>query len=246
MKIDFTNKTILVTGASGGIGQAIAQSFAKSNGNIIVHYKNNQNAAENTLRSLPGSGHLCRQTDLSKPYEVEALVNELDQIDVVVNNAAVVEQFNFDELHYNDWQNIWDRTISTNLIGPAHLMFCAAKKMQKNGGGKFINISSRGAFRGEPKAPAYGASKAGLNALGQSMAQALAKDNIFVYTIAPGFVETERVKGIIDNEIRAQSPMNRVARPEEVARTALWLASDGNDFLTGAIVDVNGASYLRS
>jgi NAD(P)-dependent dehydrogenase (short-subunit alcohol dehydrogenase family) len=125
-------------------------------------------------------------------------------------------------------------------------MFCAAKVMQKKGGGKFVNISSRGAFRGEPKSPAYGASKAGLNALGQSMAQALAKDNIFVYTIAPGFVATDRVADMVDDSIRAQSPLNRVADPEEIARTALWLASEGNDFLTGCIVDVNGASYLRS
>ena len=78
------------------------------------------------------------------------------------------------------------------------------------------------------------------------MAQALAKDNIFVYTIAPGFVETDRVKDIVNDKIRAQSPLNRVAKPEEVAQTALWLASEGNDFLTGCIVDVNGASYLRS
>ena len=78
------------------------------------------------------------------------------------------------------------------------------------------------------------------------MAQALAKDNIFVYTLAPGFVETERVKNLIDDEVRAQSPLNRVAKPEEVAQTAIWLASDGNDFLTGSIVDINGASYLRS
>ena len=125
-------------------------------------------------------------------------------------------------------------------------MFLSSKIMQRNNGGKFINISSRGAFRGEPKAPAYGASKAGLNALGQSMAQALAKDNIVVYTLAPGFVETNRVSDIINDEIKAQSPLNRVAKPEEVARTAVWLASDGNDFLTGSIVDINGASYLRS
>ena len=125
-------------------------------------------------------------------------------------------------------------------------MFLSSKIMQRNNGGKFINISSRGAFRGEPKAPAYGASKAGLNALGQSMAQALAKDNIFVYTLAPGFVETNRVSDIINDEIKAQSPLNRVAKPEEVARTAVWLASEGNDFLTGSIVDINGASYLRS
>ena len=118
--------------------------------------------------------------------------------------------------------------------------------MIKNGGGKFINISSRGAFRGEPSAPAYGASKAGLNSLGQSLAKALAKDRVFVYTIAPGFVDTERVKNLIDDEVRAQSPLNRVAKPQEIADTALWLATGDNEFLTGCIIDVNGASYLRS
>ena len=246
MTIDFTGKTILVTGASGGIGRAIAQAFAKANGNVIIHYNSNKSGAEDTLKSLSGNGHAIIQSDLSIPQAVKSMVNSIGTLDVVVNNAAVVEQFDFDALDYNQWQDVWDRTISANLLGPAYLMFCAAKAMQKNGGGKFVNISSRGAFRGEPKAPAYGASKAGLNALGQSMAQALAKDNIFVYTIAPGFVETNRVKDMINDDIKAQSPLNRVAKPEEVARTALWLASDGNDFLTGAIVDVNGASYLRS
>lgn len=246
MTIDFTGKTILVTGASGGIGRAIAQAFAKANGNVIIHYNSNKSGAEDTLKSLSGNGHAIIQSDLSIPQAVKSMVNSIGTLDVVVNNAAVVEQFDFDALDYNQWQDVWDRTISANLLGPAYLMFCAAKAMQKNGGGKFVNISSRGAFRGEPKAPAYGASKAGLNALGQSMAQALAKDNIFVYTIAPGFVETDRVKDMINDDIKAQSPLNRVAKPEEVARTALWLASDGSDFLTGAIVDVNGASYLRS
>ena len=118
--------------------------------------------------------------------------------------------------------------------------------MKKNGGGKFINISSRGAFRGEPNAPAYGASKAGLNSLGQSMAVALAKDNIFVYTLAPGYVDTDRVKDLIDDGVKSQSPLNRVATPEEVAKTALWLAMEKNQFLTGSIIDINGASYLRS
>jgi len=246
MTIDFTGKTILVTGASGGIGRAIAQAFAKANGNVIIHYNRNKSGAEDTLKSLSGNGHAIIQSNLSIPEAVKSMVYSIGALDVVVNNAAVVEQFDFDALDYNQWQDVWDRTISANLLGPAYLMFCAAKAMQNNGGGKFVNISSRGAFRGEPKAPAYGASKAGLNALGQSMAQALAKDNIFVYTIAPGFVETDRVKDMINDDIKAQSPLNRVAKPEEVARTTLWLASDGNDFLTGAIVDVNGASYLRS
>ncbi len=246
MKIDFSGKTVLVTGGSGGIGRAICRAFAKANATVAVHYHTNHENAEATLESLKGNGHAIYKADLSKPDDVENLVQSVGSMDVVVNNAAVVEQYNFDSLSYDDWQDIWSRTIGANLIGPAYLIFCAAKVMQKKGGGKLVNISSRGAFRGEPKAPAYGASKAGLNALGQSMAQALAKDNIFVYTIAPGFVETERVADMVDDSIRAQSPLNRVAKPEEVARTALWLASEGNDFLTGCIVDVNGASYLRS
>ena len=246
MKIDFTGKTVLVTGSSGGIGRAICLAFSKANALIHAHYKSNKKEAEKTIQLLSNKNHYLHQGDLSKPGDVEEIIDKIGNIDIVINNAAVVEQHDFNELDYEKWKNIWHNTIGVNLMGPAYLMFLASKNMQKHGGGKFINISSRGAFRGEPKAPAYGASKAGLNALGQSMAQALAKDNIFVYTIAPGFVETDRVADIINDEIRSQSPLNRVAKPQEVARTAVWLASDGNDFLTGSIVDINGASYLRS
>ncbi|MBC8346302.1 MAG: SDR family oxidoreductase [Candidatus Marinimicrobia bacterium] len=250
MIIDFTGKTVLVTGGSGGIGSAICQAFADSNATVAIHYNSNKKRAEHTLISLREGSHSIHGADLSNPDEVNKLVQSVSkthgQIDVVVNNAAVVEQYDFDSLSYDDWQDVWARTIDTNLLGPAYLMYSAAKVMKEKGGGNFVNISSRGAFRGEPKAIAYGASKAGLNTLGQSMAQALAKDNIFVYTIAPGFVATDRVADMIDDSIRTQSPLNRVAEPEEIARTALWLASEGNEFLTGCIVDVNGASYLRS
>jgi NAD(P)-dependent dehydrogenase (short-subunit alcohol dehydrogenase family) len=113
-----------------------------------------------------------------------------------------------------------------------------------------VNISSRGAFRGEPEAPAYGASKAGINATSQSLAKALAPHNIFVYAVAPSFVETEMVAEILTgtqgDDIRNQSPLKRLAQPEEIAKTVLFLASEGTDFLTGCIVDVNGASYLRT
>ncbi len=113
-----------------------------------------------------------------------------------------------------------------------------------------VGRTSRGAFRGEPEMPAYGASKAGLNAMSQSLAQKLAKDNIFVGVVAPGFVETERTAPILEGprgeDIRNQSPLGRVARPEEVAHAVLFLAAEGSEFMTGAIIDVNGASYLRS
>jgi len=118
------------------------------------------------------------------------------------------------------------------------------------GGGRIVNVSSRGAFRGEPDGPAYGASKAGLNAMGQSLAKALGGRGVYVFTVAPGFVETEMAEPFLAGPkgdfLRGESPLGRVARPEEVARTILFLASEGAEFLTGGIVDVNGASYLRT
>jgi NAD(P)-dependent dehydrogenase (short-subunit alcohol dehydrogenase family) len=130
------------------------------------------------------------------------------------------------------------------------MSFCIIQHMKERGGGKIVNVSSRGAFRGEPDAPAYGASKAGLNAMSQSLAKALAPHNIFVYVVAPGFVETDMaapaLSGPKGNAIRQQSPLGRVALPEEVAQAVTFLASEGTDYLTGCIVDINGASYLRS
>ena len=121
--------------------------------------------------------------------------------------------------------------------------------MIKQGGGKIINISSRGAFRGEPQAPAYGASKAGLNAMSQSLAQALAPHNIYVYIVAPGFIKTDMTEKLLvgkqGEQIKKQSPLGRVGYADEVARTVLFLAGEGTDYLTGSIIDVNGASYLR-
>ena len=246
MKNNLSNKTILITGAAGGIGETLCTSFAEANGTIILHYNSNRDKAESLLQKLPGMHHRAIQCDLSNADQVNTMFSAIDHVDIVINNAAVVENHEIDSLSYQDWQDIWERTIGANLIGPANIMYLASKFMIKNGGGKFINISSRGAFRGEPSAPAYGASKAGLNSLGQSLAKALAKDRVFVYTIAPGFVDTERVKNLIDDEVRAQSPLNRVAKPQEIADTALWLATGDNEFLTGCIIDVNGASYLRS
>jgi NAD(P)-dependent dehydrogenase (short-subunit alcohol dehydrogenase family) len=140
--------------------------------------------------------------------------------------------------------------MDVNLFGPANLCYWAAQHMIEQGGGRIVNVSSRGAFRGEPDAPAYGASKAGLNAMSQSLAKALAPHGVFVCVVAPGFVETDMASSSLEgpegDSIRAQSPLNRVARADEVARAVLFLSSEGTEFLTGCIVDVNGASYLRS
>jgi NAD(P)-dependent dehydrogenase (short-subunit alcohol dehydrogenase family) len=119
----------------------------------------------------------------------------------------------------------------------------------KGRGGRIINVSSRGAFRGEPNSPAYGASKAGLNSLAQSLARALAPHGIAVSAVAPGFVATdmasEHLKPPRGDEIRAQSPFGRVAEPEEIAAAVLYLASERAEWASGAVLDLNGASYLR-
>jgi len=254
MQIDLSNKTVLVTGASRGIGKVIALKFAESNATVIVHYNKNLEAAEEVLRQLKRDGHFIVQADMSEPDSIKNMIDTVlskaGHIDILINNAGIFEDARLAEFNYQQWQDVWNRTVRTNLMGPANVTFLVAKNMIKNGGGKIINISSRGAFRGEPNAPCYGASKAGLNAMSQSLAQALAPHNIFVYVIAPGFVETDMVRPALQGEsgkaIKNQSPIGRVAMPGEIANTALFLASEGIDFLTGCIIDVNGASYLRS
>ena len=199
MKIDLSNNSVLITGSTGGIGKALCHSFAKANAKVILHFNKQKDTAKNLINSLPGDGHSLIQADLSNSNEIKDMVDSISDLDIVINNAALVEQIDINKMSYNDWIEYWRKTLDVNLLGPADLTFLCANKMKMNGGGKFINISSRGAFRGEPKAPAYGSSKSALNSFGQSMALALAKDNIFFYTIAPGFVETDRVKNIIND-----------------------------------------------
>lgn len=254
IKFVFTDHAVLVTGASRGIGRTIARMFAAAGARVAVHYRQNRQAAERTLGEMRSDGHMLIQADIANSAEVERMtaqvVARMGRIDILVNNAGIFEAHPISATTFEDWKRAWDRVVQTNLIGPAHLTFSVARQMIQQGGGRIVNVSSRGAFRGEPEAPAYGASKAGLNAMGQSLAQALAPHGIFVCTVAPGFVETERVArrltGPEGEAIRKQSPLGRVATPEEVARTVLFLASEGTEFLTGCIVDVNGASYLRS
>ena len=246
--------SILITGASGGIGRAAAIECANRGARIGIHYNNNRARAEATLDALPGNGHQLYQCDIVDPESVNRLIDQVDDdfdgLDTLVNNAGISQRHRIEDIDYATWQESWRRIIDTNLTGPGNLSFCAAKKMIARGGGRIVNVSSRGAFRGEPLMPWYGASKAGLNAMGQSLAQALGPSGVFVYTVAPGFVETEMAEAILASKegdsIRNQSSIGRVAQPDEVAKTIGFLALEAPEFMTGCIVDVNGASYLRS
>lgn len=252
--MDFTDKRVLITGGSRGIGRACAIGFAERGARVAVNYRSNASAAEATLAELPGDGHVMLQADVTDPKAVENLVaaaiEALGGLDIAVNNAGIWVDHILEDVDYDEWQDAWNRVLEANLVGPANVSYCAARHMIENGGGRIVNVSSRGSFRGEPNGPAYGASKAGLNAMSQSLAKRLAPHGITVGVVAPGFVDTDMAARFLDTpmaaEIKAQSPFNRVARPEEVAAAVLFLASEGAEFSTGAIIDVNGASYLRT
>lgn len=250
----FENQKVLVTGASRGIGRAIALAFSEEGAKVAVHYRSNRQAADRTLESLSGEGHIAVAADIADPNACKSLIDQtterLGGLDVLVNNAGIYITRPVMEQDYAEWQKTWTDQIAADLTGPANLCFLAARHMRDHGGGHIVNISSRGAFRGEPESPGYGAAKAGLNAMSQSLAVALAPHNIYVGVVAPGFVATDMAEPYLEGPrgkaIIAQSPLNRVAGEEEIARAVLFLADPGMPSATGAIIDVNGASYLRS
>jgi 3-oxoacyl-[acyl-carrier protein] reductase len=252
--MDLQGKVVLVTGGSRGIGRAVAEAFAARGATVVVQFRANRRAADDTLAALAGHGHLALPADVADPEQARSLVGrvvgELGRVDVLVNNAGIYTAHPILETSYEDWQRVWRRTLDTNLVGPANLMHAVVPHMVAAGGGRIVNISSRGAFRGEPDHPAYGASKAGLNSLGQSMALALGRHGIYVTTVAPGFVETDMAAPFLEGPegeaIRAQSPLNRAATAQEVAKVVVFLATPGAESTTGTVVDVNGASYLRT
>ncbi|MBP2319790.1 NAD(P)-dependent dehydrogenase (short-subunit alcohol dehydrogenase family) [Kibdelosporangium banguiense] len=224
------SRGVLVTGGSRGIGAAIASAFRELGDNVVA---------------LSSS-----DADLADPAAIASAVSSaietLGAIDVLVNNAGLVELGSLPEKSYEDWQSLWRRTFEVNVFGAANMSYCVAQHMMQRGSGRVVNVGSRGAFRGEPGMPAYGASKAALHSLGQSLAVSLAPYGISVASVAPGFVETDRVSDMVTDEVLAQSPFGRVAKPEEVAAAVVYLASPAAQWASGAVLDLNGASYLRT
>src|ERR1700689_2501012 len=210
-------RTVLVTGASRGIGRAVAEAFAARGDRVAVHHRDSAALADSVAAGLDGSGHAVVQADLADADAVRLMVDAaheaLGGLDVLVNNAGIYVSHPITSASYADWQQAWQDTLAVNLTGAANVTWCAVQHMRHTGG-RIVNVSSRGAYRGEPRHPAYGASKAGLNAFGQSMARALAPLGIAVATVAPGYVETDMALDDLNSprgeEIRAQSPFNRV------------------------------------
>lgn len=244
------SRTVLVTGASRGIGRAVAERFAAEGDRVALHYASRREAAQEAFAGLSGSGHVLVQGDVGTPEGaaaiVEAAVQGLGGVDVLVNNAAANVAHPLDRTSFEDWQSAWRQIVDVNLLGAANVSYCVARNMiEREVEGRIVNIGSRGAFRGEPDHPAYGASKAALHALGQSLAVHLAPYGIAVASVAPGFVQTERVAERLTDEVRQQSPFGRVGSPQDVASAVHYLASPEAVWSSGTVLDVNGASHLR-
>jgi NAD(P)-dependent dehydrogenase (short-subunit alcohol dehydrogenase family) len=245
-------RRVLVTGGSRGIGAAVCRAFAAGGDVVAVHCSSNRAAAEAVVAGLPGDGHVVVQGDLRDAAAVQAFVDDaaarLGGLDVLVNNAGVYSYHHVED-DYETWQLAWADILGVNLVGAANAAYCALKHLPRDGSARIVNVGSRGAFRGEPDSPAYAASKAGLTALGQSLAKALGGTGVSVTTVAPGFVETDMAAFLLEgpegDAIRGQSPLNRVATPEEIADAVLYLASPGAQWATGTVLDLNGASHLR-
>ena len=247
-----TSRSVLVTGGSRGIGAEIARAFAANGDRVAVHYSASSGLADQVVASLAGDGHIAVQADLGDPEAIRSMVDQaaghLGGVDVLVNNAGVFHHHAIEESSYEEWQRAWADTLSVNLVGAANVTWCALQHMPRQSGSRIVNVGSRGAFRTEPHAPAYGASKAGIAAFGQSLAKALGSQGIAVTTLAPGFVDTEMAAASLaekGDEIRGQSPFNRVPTAAEVAHAVLFLASPEAEWASGSVLDFNGASWFR-
>jgi NAD(P)-dependent dehydrogenase (short-subunit alcohol dehydrogenase family) len=229
---------ILVTGTSRGIGKAIAAALAGHN--LAGH------------SSGGGDGRIA--ADLAAPGAAKALwrgaLERLGgRIDVVINNAGVFEA-NPLETDHAQWVEQWERTMRVNLTASAELCRLAVLHFRETGGGRIVNVASRAAYRGDsPQHWHYAASKAGMVGMTKSIARGYAADNIFAFVVCPGFTASEMIDDYMSSrggqQIVADIPLGRVATAEEVAETVRWLAVDAPPSATGAVIDVNGASYVR-
>ena len=248
---DLKGKTILVTGASRGIGAAIAKAAADAGAGLIVHASAPSAAVDGLVkdRSIPATRVLFE--DLSKPGAGFRLFAKAlavaPGIDAVANNAGIYAETPLEGLEAQ-WAEGWTANIAVNLQAPADLCRAAIAHYRTKGGGIVVNIASRAGHRGDAiDGGGYAASKGAILAMTKTFARALAPENIFFYAVAPGWVETRMAPKDIDARSKAVAdiPLGRVASPEEVAAMTVFLLSGACPSATGATFDINGASYVR-
>lgn len=253
MYINLSGLNILVTGASKGIGKAVATKLAEAGATIAIHYNQNVREAEN-LAHILGNESRAFHADLSKPDEAASLFDrvllEMGSIEVLINNAgvAIPAPLNMKE---EDWQKAWDATMMVNLTSAAVLCRKAVQHfVQRKSSGRIINIASRAAFRGDQaEYLAYAASKAGLVSLTKSIARAYGKDGVKAFVIAPGFVRTEMAKEFMDlygeEHAKGDIALERLTEPKDLAPLITFIASGMADHSTGSTFDINAGSYMH-
>jgi 3-oxoacyl-[acyl-carrier protein] reductase len=252
MTIDLSEQVVLVTGASRGIGRAIALQCAEAGATVAVHYARSRDAAQEVADAC-GNKSVAIQADLSNLEAADAIFGEvveaLGTVDVLVNNAGIAISAPLDD-STDAWNEAWTQTMAVNLRAPELLCRHAVAHFQNQGGGRIINIASRAAFRGDtPDYMAYAASKAGVVALTKSLARGFGDDNIKAFTVAPGFTRTDMAQDFIDTygEDYATSDLalSTLTEPDDVAPTVVFLASGHADHATGTSIDINAGSYMH-
>jgi NAD(P)-dependent dehydrogenase (short-subunit alcohol dehydrogenase family) len=250
--IDLTNKVILVTGGSRGIGAAIVRVVACAGAQVVLHYGRQRDAAAAVAASVGADRCHLVEADLDQSGAGGRVWRDAmawrGRIDVLVNNAAVALDAGVDD--EAAWTDAWQQTLRINVVAVADLCREAILHFRGRGGGTIINIASRAAFRGDdPNMFHYAASKGAVVSLTKSIARGYARDGVLAYAIAPGWVLTEMARpAIVSRGIEALTrdiPIGALAPPEEVANIVAFLASGLARHATGATIDINGASYVR-
>ncbi|MDA8249653.1 MAG: SDR family NAD(P)-dependent oxidoreductase [Rhodospirillales bacterium] len=252
MQIDLTNTNVLVTGASRGIGAAIARAMGSAGARVAVHYRD-QRARAMTLATEVGRGSEAFQADLADTAACTALwhavMSRFGRIHTLINNAGIAVSSPL-EAEVAGWAAGWDATMAVNLRAPGILSKLAIQHFLENGGGRIINISSRAAFRGDqPPYLAYAASKAGLVALTRSVARGFGKAGVLAFNVAPGFTRTDMARDFIDqygeDHASGDIALTRMTDPDDIAPIVVFLASGLADHATGCTIDVNAGSYVH-
>jgi 3-oxoacyl-[acyl-carrier protein] reductase len=239
----------LVTGGSRGIGRGIAQAFAAEGAKVVIVYRGNQTAAAELIDEIKQAGGtaFAHQADVADHAAVTACVDqvqkEIGPIDILVNNAGVIE----DDLFVRLEPERWNKVIQTNLGGTYNFCQAVAYAMMKRRSGRIINISSVAATHVNPGQTNYSASKGAINSFTRALAVELANRGVTVNAIAPGFIETDMsaaVRNKAGDLIKKMIPMRRLGTPADIAKVAVFLASDESSYVTGQVLTVDGGLSL--